>query len=48
LLAGYLMGPAAKSLGRSLYSVEDVLARRGAANSEVLDEEQIIVWMRQA
>ncbi len=48
LLAGYLMGPAAKSIGRSIYSVEDVLNRRGAANSEVLDEEQIVTWMRQA
>ena len=48
LLAGYLMGPAAQSLGRSMYSVEDVLARRGVTNSEVLDDEQVVVWMRQA
>ncbi len=48
LLAGYLMGPAAKSLGRTIYSVEDVLYHRGRPNARVLDDEQIVLWLRRA
>lgn len=48
LLSGYLMGVAAKEMGRPMATVESVRNAQGNANAGSLSQDRIVDWMREA